>query len=77
MEKPRKYNVVADFLSRLKINNEDTPVEYSLPNEHLFSISTRIPWYADISNYIAAGNVPHHLPHKEQWIIIQQSAYYT
>ena len=32
-----KENVVADFLSRLTNNDDDTPVEDSFPDENLFA----------------------------------------
>ena len=58
--------MVANFLSRLNINEEDTTIEDILPIEHLFSISTHTPWYADVPNYLATGKVPHHLSCREQ-----------
>ena len=33
---PRKDNVVANFLSRLNIDNEDIPIEDIFPDEHIF-----------------------------------------
>ena len=35
VDKPGKENVVADFLSRLVNNSDNSPVEDSFPNEHL------------------------------------------
>jgi len=54
VDKPRKYNVVADFLSRSSIDDNFIPTEDSFPDEYLFAISTYSPWYADIANYLAA-----------------------
>ena len=54
LDKPGKDNVVVDFLSRLTISDDYTATEDSFPDEYLFSISTHSPWYADISNYLAA-----------------------
>lgn len=53
IDKPDKDNVVADFLSRLNVDSEGEPIGDSFLNENLFPISTNIPWYADISNYLA------------------------
>lgn len=52
IDRPGKENVVADFLSRLT-NDDDNPipVEDRFADEHLFAISTNVPWYADIANY--------------------------
>ena len=74
MNKPGKDNVVTDSLSRLNINNEDTLVIDSFPNEHIFKISTNTPQY--VANYLAIGKVPHHLSHKKQQRINQQIAHY-
>eukprot|EP00253_Pinus_taeda_P029356 PITA_29356 len=76
VDRPRKENVVADFLSRLK-TNENIPVDDSFPDEYLFAISAHSPWYADIANYLVVGKLPSHLPHREKRKIIQQSARYS
>jgi len=55
VDKPRKDNAVADFLSRLTIDDSCTPTEDYFPDEYLFAISTYSPWYADIANYHFAG----------------------
>jgi hypothetical protein len=69
--------VVVDFLSRLNINDDNSPVDDSFPDEHLFAISSHSPWYADIANYLVAGKVPPHLSPRERRKIIQKSARYS
>eukprot|EP00253_Pinus_taeda_P017045 PITA_17045 len=76
VDRPRKENVVADFLSRLK-TNENIPVDDSFPDEYRFAVSAHSPWYADIANYLVAGKLPSHLSHREKRKIIQQSARYS
>ena len=76
VDRPGKENVFADFLSRLK-TNENIPVDDSFPDEYLFAISAHSPWYADIANYLVAGKLPSHLSHREKRKIIQQSAMYS
>jgi hypothetical protein len=76
VDRPGKENVVADFLSRLK-PNDDTPVHDSFPDEYLFAVSSHSPWYADIANYLVAGKLPPHLSYREERRIIQQSARYS
>eukprot|EP00253_Pinus_taeda_P009033 PITA_09033 len=76
VDRPGKENVVADFLSRLK-TNENIPVDDSFPDEYLFAVSAHSPWYAYIYNYLVAGKLPSHLPHREKRKIIQQSARYS
>eukprot|EP00253_Pinus_taeda_P006567 PITA_06567 len=73
VDRPGKENVVADFLSRLKTDN-DIPVDDSFPDEYLFAVSAHSPWYADIANYLVAGKLPSHLSYREKRRIVQQSA---
>lgn len=70
VDNPGKENVVADFLSRLVNNSDNSPVEDSFPDEHLFAVSTYSSWYAYITNYFAAGKLPHHLSPREKRKII-------
>ena len=77
VDKSRKDNVAADFLSRLNIDENCIPTEDSFPDEYLFAISTYSPWYADIANYLAARKFPEYLSSKEKRKTIQQSATYT
>lgn len=58
-------------------NDECTPIEDSFPDEHIFAVSTKSPWYADIENYLATGKVPPHLSYREQRKIIHHSAQYS
>ncbi|XP_070667595.1 uncharacterized protein [Malus domestica] len=54
-------NVVADHLSRLIIptaSEEDSlPLRESFPDEQLFAVQFRTPWFADIVNYLVKGVV--------------------
>jgi transposase InsO family protein len=77
VDRPGKENVVADFLSRLHINDDNSPVDDSFPDEHLFAVSAHSPWYADIANYLVAGKVPPHLSPRERRKIIQKSVRYS
>ncbi|CAL2259920.1 unnamed protein product [Prunus armeniaca] len=54
-------NVVADHLSRLVFDEsfENTPINDSFPDEQLFALS-ELPWFADIVNFLATGQVPSH-----------------
>eukprot|EP00253_Pinus_taeda_P014563 PITA_14563 len=76
VDRPGKENVVVDFLSRIK-TDENTLVDDSIPDEYLFAVSAHSPWYADIANYLVAGKLPSHLSHREKSKIIQQSARYS
>ncbi|KAM6594465.1 hypothetical protein CsatA_002168 [Cannabis sativa] len=58
-------NKVADHLSRLETNNHSSHLEGeiqiqdSFPDEQLLVVEqTRVPWYADIVNYLVGGAYP-------------------
>jgi len=53
------------------------PVEYNFPNEYLFEISTKSPWFVDIANYLATRKLPSYLSPREKRKIIQISASYS
>ncbi|XP_052623609.1 uncharacterized protein LOC128128892, partial [Lactuca sativa] len=44
-------NLVADHLSRIISNETPLPLRDEFPDEHLFSLTQSIPWYADIVNF--------------------------
>ena len=60
-DRPRKENPVADFLLRMPKPTDVEEVEDHFPDEHLFAITVRTPWYADIENYLEIGKLPKHL----------------
>ena len=76
IDKPGKENMVADFLSRLTHIDDNVPVHDTFPDEHLFVVSIKTPWFADIANYLLTGKIPAHLSSYEKRRIIQQSANY-
>jgi hypothetical protein len=53
--------MVVDFLSRLHINDDNSPVDDFFLDEHLFAVSDHSPWYADIAKFLVAWKVPSHL----------------
>eukprot|EP00253_Pinus_taeda_P032641 PITA_32641 len=61
LDRPGKQNTVANFLSRIQNTKEDSPVEDKFPDEYLFAVTTKTPWYADIANYLVTGKLPPHL----------------
>ena len=77
IDKPGKENLVAYFLSRLPRDGENIPINDDFPDEHLFVVAVKMPWFADISNYLDIGNIPVHLPKHEKQRIVQQSANYS
>ncbi|CAM8908137.1 unnamed protein product [Rhodiola kirilowii] len=51
-------NTVADHLSRIVREEEEGHITESFPDEHLYAISTKVPWYAQIVNYLVGGTFP-------------------
>ena len=50
--KPGAKNLVADHLSRLETGESGSPFTDCFPDETLYAMTSRLPWYADIVNYI-------------------------
>ena len=64
LDRHGKENFVADFLSRIKNEDDDIPVDDSFLDEHLFSLSVNTSWFEDMENYLATRKLPSHLsPH--------------
>jgi hypothetical protein len=61
VDRPGKENGVVDFLLRLHINDDNSPVDDSFPYGNLFAVSSHSPWYEDIHNYLVSWKVPLHL----------------
>ena len=61
VDRPGRENVVADFLSQLTDNDDETLVKYSFPIENLFVVSIFSPLYTENSNYLVVGILPSHL----------------
>ena len=66
MDKPSKHNLVANFISRIISAHESLLIGDAFLDEHLFVISTNVPWFADVANYLVARKFPGHMPSKEK-----------
>ena len=42
-----------------------TLVEDQFPDEYLFDVIVKTPWYANVANYLAVGKLPKHLTPNE------------
>jgi hypothetical protein len=58
VDRPRKENHVAYFLSRIQNGGENDPLYNSFRDEHLFAIYTNSGWFGDIANYLATIKLP-------------------
>ena len=68
-DKKGAENVVADHLSRLRFNSDiasSTPIDDSFPDDHLFSVATQTPWYADFANFCVSGSHPPELTYQQR-----------
>lgn len=65
--------MVADYLSRLQLQEDSTTIDDAFPDEHLFLIQAHTPWYADIPNYLAAAKMPLHFSPKERRLLVEKS----
>ena len=78
VDKPGKENVVADYLSRINHHDTDTSlVDDAFPDEHFFHIAIKVPWYANIVNYIVANKTPAHFSYKERKLLIQKNFHFS
>nr|XP_027076937.1 uncharacterized protein LOC113700672 [Coffea arabica] len=57
-DKRGSENLVADHLSRIPVGEDKEPLRDAFPEEHLFSLNSQLPWYADLVNYLVTGNFP-------------------
>ena len=60
-----RENLVANFLSRINHCGEMEPINDDFPDEHLFSLSVKTPWFADLANYLTTRKLPQHLTSRE------------
>ncbi|CAM8970974.1 unnamed protein product [Rhodiola kirilowii] len=51
-------NTVADHLSRIVREREEGHITETFPDELLYAISNKVPWYAPIVNYLVGGIFP-------------------
>ena len=77
VDRPGKENLVAYFLSQINHGGEMEPINDDFPNEHLFSLSVKTPWFVDLANYLTTRKLPQHLTSREKQKVIKQSANYT
>ncbi|CAN6581107.1 unnamed protein product [Malus baccata var. baccata] len=70
LDKKGCENVVADHLSRLVNASTDEadslPLEESFPDEQLLAVTHLVPWYVDIANYLASGEIPSEFSYQQR-----------
>ena len=69
-DKKGSENLVADHLSRLTANNEESiPISDALPGDNLMqtmSVNGRMPWYADIVNFLVCERMPNNFTYQQK-----------
>jgi len=70
-------NLVADHLSRLENGESRNPLSDYFPDEILYAITDRLPWYIDMVNYIVTKTFPIDLSRAQKEKIRAQSKYYA
>jgi len=63
---PGKDNQVVDFLSRLHTLGDLNLVSDNFPDEHMFEITVKTPWFIDIVNYLSYGKLPSQFTNKQK-----------
>ncbi|CAM8917199.1 unnamed protein product [Rhodiola kirilowii] len=51
-------NTVADHLSRLVREEDAGQITETFPDEHLYALTGKMPWYASLVNYLVGGKFP-------------------
>nr|KYP49468.1 Transposon Ty3-I Gag-Pol polyprotein [Cajanus cajan] len=77
-DKQGKQNLVANHLSRLKLdeaNKEVKPILEEFPDEKLLVI-TSLPWFADFANFKAAGLIPHEFTFQQRKKFLHDAKFY-
>ncbi|KAK8984543.1 hypothetical protein V6N11_047764 [Hibiscus sabdariffa] len=76
-DKKGRENLVADHLSRIPLTSTDPPIKEEFPDEHLLLAQRgKLPWFADMVNYLVTGKVPTHLSRSAINKIKKESRFY-
>ena len=60
-DKSGAKNKVVNHLSRIPTKEEVIPIEGTFPNEKLFKLHARDPWFANLVNFLATNVLPKNL----------------
>ncbi|XP_075489460.1 uncharacterized protein LOC142528301 [Primulina tabacum] len=77
-DKKGSENQVADHLSRLELEErtESGAINVSFPDEQLFKVHVTHPWFADIANFLATGELPLYLTYHQKKKFIHDAKFY-
>jgi len=74
--KSKKALALAEFISDLPTGATEPPVNYNLPDEHLFAISSDDPWYGDMLVYLRTQKFGPHFSRDDRRRIHHQASRY-
>jgi hypothetical protein len=69
-------NLVANHLSRIVVDNS-TPMNDEMPGEQLMEVSSKLPLYADIVNYLVCGIVPKDFSYDQKKKFLHEAKIYS
>ncbi|CAM8982417.1 unnamed protein product [Rhodiola kirilowii] len=52
------FDILKAMKHPMEFKEEERHVTESFPDEHLYAVSTKVPWYASIVNYLVGGTFP-------------------
>ncbi|KAL0401769.1 UNVERIFIED_CONTAM: Enzymatic polyprotein [Sesamum latifolium] len=76
-DRKESENLIADHLSRLIREEDDTPICDSFPGERLFKMQGMVPWYSVIVNYLVARASPPDLSRAQIDKVKSEEKYYV
>ncbi|XP_073049583.1 uncharacterized protein [Primulina eburnea] len=68
IDKKGTENQLADHLSRLELEEkkEEEVIQETFPDEKLLEVSSVLPWFADIANFLSCGTLPPDLSYHQK-----------
>ena len=76
-DKKGTENVVADHLSRIVNQEDESQINESFPDEQLYAVTFKdLPWYADIVNYLVSGILPYQISHHKKRKFLSEAKQY-
>nr|KAJ0186741.1 hypothetical protein LSAT_V11C900488880 [Lactuca sativa] len=76
-KKDAKPRLIWWILLRITSNKTPLPLRDEFPDEHLFSLTQSIPWYADIVNFLVTKRYPDAFTHAQKDKLKSDAKYYV
>ncbi|KAG9439984.1 hypothetical protein H6P81_020149 [Aristolochia fimbriata] len=76
-DKKGSENVVADHLSTLQTETKEGEISELFPDELICQVNiSKVPWFADIANFVCSKWVPKHFPYQQRKKLMADSKHY-